>query len=92
MECLIDLGYAGTTTTAIQVRSGLSRGAITHQFGSKHELLIAAVHRLADVRMNQLVVGAESAPPGRDQRIDWALRLMWRTFESDVFAATLEYR
>lgn len=90
IDCLIELGYARTTTTAIQARAGLSRGAITHQFGSKHELLIAAVQHLAEVRMSQLTVGAGSAPPNRDARIDWALRLMWRTFESDVFAATLE--
>lgn len=90
IDCLIERGYAGTTTTAIQARAGLSRGAITHQFGSKHDLLIAAVHRLAEVRMSQLTVRVGSAPSDRDERIDWALRLMWRTFESDVFAATVE--
>jgi AcrR family transcriptional regulator len=50
IACLIDHGYHGATTTAIQERAGVSRGALTHQFPSKNELLAAAIVHLADVR------------------------------------------
>jgi AcrR family transcriptional regulator len=73
IRCLIDLGYAATSTTAIQKRAGVSRGALTHQFPSKHELMIAAVRHLSEVRTSALLDHLEEAPPD-DERLEWALR------------------
>jgi AcrR family transcriptional regulator len=61
--CLIEHGYRGTTTTAIHERAGVSRGALTHQFPSKNELLAAAISHLADVRAAEML---ESAATGAD--------------------------
>ena len=46
VECLAELGYAGTTANVIAERAGLSRGAQLHHFGSKGQLVIAAMEHL----------------------------------------------
>lgn len=51
VECLVTYGHAGTTTQRIQDAAGLSRGALLHHFGSKSELLVAAIHHVADLRL-----------------------------------------
>ena len=35
IRCFVELGYAGTTTTAIAQKAGLSRGAMLHHFPSR---------------------------------------------------------
>ena len=46
IECLLKLGYAGTTTTEIATRAKVSRGAQLHHYPTKQELLTAAVEHL----------------------------------------------
>ena len=46
VECLTRYGYAGTTTPRIAEMAGLTRGAQVHHFGSKHELMTAAMHHM----------------------------------------------
>lgn len=55
VECLVTHGYANTTTQRIQDAAGLSRGALLHHFGSKTELLVAAIHHIADIRLAGIV-------------------------------------
>jgi AcrR family transcriptional regulator len=47
VETLAECGYAGTSTTEIARRSGLSRGAQLHHFGTKDQMMIATVEYLA---------------------------------------------
>lgn len=54
IHCLVTYGYAGTTTQRIQDQAGISRGALLHHFGSKSELLVAAIHHIADARLQTL--------------------------------------
>lgn len=54
VRCLTVHGYADTTTQRIQDEAGVSRGALLHHFGSKAELLVAAVHHIADVRVARI--------------------------------------
>jgi AcrR family transcriptional regulator len=46
VDCLTKYGYAGTTTPRIAELAGLTRGAQVHHFGSKHELMSAAMHHM----------------------------------------------
>ncbi|CAM3889818.1 TetR/AcrR family transcriptional regulator [Tsukamurella ocularis] len=67
---LVTHGYAGTTTQRIQEAAGVSRGALLHHFGSKSELLVAAIHHVADARLRQMAglsaEFADSTDPLRD--------------------------
>ncbi|WP_459545927.1 TetR/AcrR family transcriptional regulator [Nocardia sp. X0981] len=54
IRCLVEHGYAGTTTQRIQDAAGVSRGALLHHFASKSELLVAAIHHIAERRLHHL--------------------------------------
>src|SRR5204862_7250564 len=56
VECLIELGVAGTTTLAVQRRAGASRGALLHHFPTHAALLAASVAEL--VKRNEQAVTA----------------------------------
>ena len=43
-DCLVERGYAGTSTVEVCRRAGVSRGALVHHFPSKDDLVAAAVH------------------------------------------------
>jgi AcrR family transcriptional regulator len=64
--CLVEYGYAGTTTQRVQDRVNLSRGALSHHFGSKADLLVAAIHHIADQRLELLRSAADRIEPGPD--------------------------
>jgi len=89
VECLIEFGYSGTTTSAVQQRAGISRGALMHHFGSKTDLLVAAVRHLAEQRGANLVSQAAALADGAD-RTSQAIDLLWATFTGPLFTATLE--
>lgn len=54
IRCLVEHGYAGTTTQRIQEAAGVSRGALLHHFPAKSELLAAAIHHIAEIRLRHL--------------------------------------
>src|SRR3954469_995273 len=53
IECLIERGWAGTSTTEIVRRAGVSRGAQGHPFPSKEALVLAAVEHLLTRRIRE---------------------------------------
>ncbi|WP_308166567.1 TetR/AcrR family transcriptional regulator [Nocardia albiluteola] len=72
IRCLVDHGYAGTTTQRIQDAAGVSRGALLHHFGSKSELLVAAIHHIADIRLHhvgELVTDLGDGPEALEQLV-----------------------
>jgi len=89
VECLIELGYAGTTTTLISERAGVSRGAQLHHFPTKAELVAAAVEHLAS-RLGQDLQRAADALPADGDRVTAAIDLLWSRFSTPLFPAWLE--
>lgn len=89
ISCLIEDGYGGTTTTAIQERAGVSRGALTHQYPSKNDVLAAAIVHLARVRAEEMLHTANALPREIDP-LEAGLKTLWATFKTDLFAAAVE--
>ena len=89
IECLLELGYAGTTTTLISERAGVSRGAQLHHFPTKAELVAAAVEHLAN-RLGQDLQQQAAALPADGDRITAAIDLLWSRFSTPLFPAWLE--
>src|SRR3954451_937937 len=56
IECLVDHGWSGTSTTLVSQRAGVSRGAQLHHFPTKNDLVLAAVEPLS-LSLQQDVVG-----------------------------------
>lgn len=67
ISCFVELGYAGTTTTAIARKAGLSRGAMLHHFPSKLDVVRAAVEHLHNKRLRAFRRAMARAAPGTDR-------------------------
>jgi AcrR family transcriptional regulator len=87
--CLVDEGYARTTTSRVAERAGVSRGAHLHHFQTRTALVAAAVERLALRRLSELEAASESLPPGPDRTLT-ALDLLWSHYASPLFQAALD--
>jgi AcrR family transcriptional regulator len=85
---LADKGYSGTTTLEVQQRAGVSRGALLYHFSSRTELILAAVEYL--MRERFIALQRITEPPPREDRLGWAVRTLWSTFEGALFSASLE--
>jgi AcrR family transcriptional regulator len=89
VECLVERGFAGTSTTLVSERAGVSRGAQLHHFPTKNDLVVAAVEHLTEKRGRELAEAATSLPEGpRHTRA--VLEVLADHFTSPVFAAALE--
>ena len=88
---LVEVGYAGTTTTVVCERAGVSRGAQVHHFPRKQDLVVAAVAHLAARRAAELRAKAEALPVAADgDRLDALLDVVTEAFGGPLFDAALE--
>jgi AcrR family transcriptional regulator len=89
VECLVERGFAGTSTTLVSERAGVSRGAQLHHFPTKNDLVLAAVEHLSEQRAAELQRASEGLPRGA-QRTRAILEMLGDHFASPVFTAALE--
>lgn len=89
VDVLVERGFAGTTTTLVSERAGVSRGAQLHHFPSKNDLVVAAVEHLTVVRGAELAAAAVALPRGA-RRTRAVLEMLADHFTSPVFFAALE--
>ncbi|QLY31982.1 TetR/AcrR family transcriptional regulator [Nocardia huaxiensis] len=91
IDCLVEYGYTGTTTPRVAERAGVTRGAQVHHFGSKTDLVVAAINHLAQRRteaaiaeMGKVKVKAEDDPVGV------VLDYLWELHQGPLFIAVAE--
>ena len=89
IDCLVEVGYAGTTTRLVAERAGVSRGAQTHHFPAKTELVAAAIEHLFDQQARHYRQ-AFSSLPEEDRTLDQAVALLWDIVNGPSYAAVLE--
>ncbi|PUA81442.1 TetR family transcriptional regulator [Nocardioides currus] len=89
VECLVEHGYSGTSTTMVSQRAGVSRGAQLHHFPTKNDLVVAAVVHLTELRGAELSAGVARLPDG-GRRTRAVLTMLGDHFSSPVFTAALE--
>ena len=89
VELLVEKGYAGTSTTLVSERAGVSRGAQLHHFPTKQDLVVAAVQHVTEVRGAELAAAAAGLPTGA-RRTKAVLKMLGDHFTSPVFTAALE--
>ncbi|SFA88752.1 transcriptional regulator, TetR family [Nocardioides alpinus] len=97
VDLLVERGFAGTSTTLVSERAGVSRGAQLHHFPTKNDLVVAAVEHLTERRGAELAAAFDtlSAEPvatatGRRTRLRSVVTMLGDHFASPVFAAALE--
>jgi AcrR family transcriptional regulator len=89
VDCLVEHGWSGTSTTLVSQRAGVSRGAQLHHFPTKDALVLAAVEHLSELRGQELREAASRLPTGR-RRTRAVLEMFAAHFTSPVFTAALE--
>ncbi|GAA1999678.1 TetR/AcrR family transcriptional regulator [Catenulispora subtropica] len=89
VECLVEHGYAGTTTTRVSELAGVSRGAQVHHFATKDELVVAAVRHLAE-QQAQMVLTRPDILAGSADPVGDALELLWKAHQGPTFDAAIE--
>lgn len=91
IDCLVERGYAATTTIETARRAGVSRGAQLHHFPTKAEMMTAAVGRLLDMRVEEFRKAFVDVPLGPG-RLEHAVDVLWSMFESPGFVAFAELK
>ncbi|SNR59900.1 TetR/AcrR family transcriptional regulator [Blastococcus mobilis] len=90
VEALVELGYARTTTQEVQRRAGVSRGALTHHFTSKAELMLAAMDHLYEEFSASVRRAAAELPEESTARVRLGVELVWQRFHGPLFVAAME--
>jgi AcrR family transcriptional regulator len=89
VECLVERGWSGTSTTVVAQRAGVSRGAQLHHYPTKAALVMAAVEHLAERRGAEIRAEAAALPPG-PRRLDRVVDMLAAAFTGPLFVAALE--
>lgn len=75
--CLYETGYAATTTAMVAARAGVSRGAMTHQFPNKIDLMEAVVATVYEDELEEYdrLINAQPSREvfSRFPRLTWAV-------------------
>lgn len=89
VDCLAALGWAGTTMTVVAERAGMSRGSAQYHFGTREELVTAAVDQISSARLDQLRREAAALPAGAP-RTEAVLGILMRLYTGPLFRAALQ--
>ena len=90
VDSLVELGYARTTTQEVQARAGVSRGALTHHFTAKADLVLAAMEHLYEEFSESVRKAAAALPDDPAARIRPGVELIWERFHGPLFVASME--
>lgn len=82
IECLVELGFAKTSTQEIARRAQVSRGAQLHHFPTKEALVTAAVGHLVKKRLAEIL----ATDPDPDRGVE----VLSEAFSGPLFYAALE--
>lgn len=91
IECLVEEGYASTTTRRIAERAGVSPGALQHHFSSKGELLGETVGHIRAKIVSEMFTFAQGlSTRSIRRRHEQLLDRMWGIYRGPLFVALLE--
>lgn len=90
LDILLKDGYARATTADIADLAGVSRGALTHHFESKDDLVADALEHLLKSATQDIAVLSEKVAQGH-LNLEVFLEKLWELFSGRLFLVTLEY-
>ena len=89
LVCLVERGYAKTTTAQIESQAGVSRGARLHHFATKAILVTEAAGNLYRGIAERYAEAITQIAPDQD-RFRAGLHLLWETYADPAHAAVIE--
>ena len=82
IHCIIDVGYAQTTTSLIADHANVSRGAMTHHFPSRASVLTATIEYLHDRRLQEYKALVKEFDVGSKltarEQIETVVNMVWK--------------
>jgi len=90
IECLVEYGYANTTTRRIAERAGVTPGALQHHFASKAALLGELVGYIRAKSVSEMFAGGAPKTRSARKRQELLLDRMWRIYRGPLFTALIE--
>ncbi len=84
-----EVGYAAFTTREVAARAGVSRGAQTHHFPTKAELVLAAIEHLFAQQAAGFKASYDAVPPAQ-RDLGTAVGLLWDIVSGPSYAPVLE--
>ncbi|GAB2694200.1 TetR/AcrR family transcriptional regulator [Kitasatospora kifunensis] len=89
VDCLAELGWAGSTVTVVAERAGVTRGAAQHHFPTREGLFTAAIEHVAAERLAAVRAGTGELPPPGPARTEAVVDLIVRLYTGPLFRAAL---
>lgn len=90
IELLDEIGFSRLTTPDVARHAEVSRGALTHQFASKEDLIVSAVQKLLTTSTQEIRSFAKAVQSG-DMTIESFIDELWKMFSGRLFMVTLEF-
>jgi AcrR family transcriptional regulator len=90
IECLVEDGYANTTTRRIAERAGVTPGALQHHFATKAELLGQAIRHARQGFGTEMLAHGPPDAPSIQARCELTLDRMWEVHRGPFFQASTE--
>ncbi|WP_298956753.1 TetR/AcrR family transcriptional regulator [uncultured Methylobacterium sp.] len=90
IDLLHDRGFSRLSTTDIAEQAGLSRGALTHHFASKEEIIVAAIAdqlRRSTAALHAMAGEIRASGGTTDEIVDF----IWAMMTDRLFYVTMEY-
>jgi AcrR family transcriptional regulator len=89
LQALVEVGYDQISTTLIAEKANVSRGALTHQFPMRNDMLVAAFQHLVGEWRDGYPFGSD---PDREQlSVDQLIDAMWENiFSTQRYIAAME--
>lgn len=89
VDCLVELGWAGTTLPEVIARAGVARGAQVHHFPTKASLIAAVGDHLLERNRREFAAAFEALAPD-ERTLDAALDLLWSILHGSTWTAVIE--
>jgi AcrR family transcriptional regulator len=91
IDCLVEYGYAKTTTRRIAERAGVTPGALQHHFASKAALLGELVGYIRAKTVSEMLADGIPSTGSIRERHELLLDRMWRRiYRGPLFTALIE--
>jgi AcrR family transcriptional regulator len=90
LEVLIEVGYAGLTTSQVVARAGVTRGAQAHYFATKADLVVQALRHLTDRLVEEMVSQPVRSVQGEKEQYETLLNRLWEIFAGPASTALTE--
>lgn len=90
MRLMLEKGFSRVTTPLVAELAGVSRGALTHYFASREELIVYAIdHHLQQVNARLFIFAEQMKRGGED--IDEIVDYLWEMMSNGLFYMTMEF-